>query len=181
MSGILKVGGSELIKDNGGSGSLQWGTGVPTGHVLQVIHDTTRETNTINTTYTNYYEQSIQLKSASSDVIGIFMHGWSISAINEGFGLKVYRNNSATVTDSHTLVYSPTVTDATGPLHGYANSRFKSSASYNFKDTLSGFSAGDTLYYGFFFRQRSTNATVQIPPYDSQNGVFSLTLMEVQK
>ena len=36
MSGILKVGGSELINDNGGSGSLQWGTGVPAGSVLQV-------------------------------------------------------------------------------------------------------------------------------------------------
>jgi len=36
MSGILKVGGSELINDNGGSGSLQWGSGVPAGSVLQV-------------------------------------------------------------------------------------------------------------------------------------------------
>ena len=35
MSGILKVGGSELINDNGGSGSLQWGSGVPDGTVLQ--------------------------------------------------------------------------------------------------------------------------------------------------
>ena len=40
MSGILKVGGSELINDNGGSGALQWGSGVPTGSVLQVITDT---------------------------------------------------------------------------------------------------------------------------------------------
>lgn len=31
MSGILKVGGSELINDNGGSGSLQWGSGCPSG------------------------------------------------------------------------------------------------------------------------------------------------------
>ena len=36
MSGILKVGGSELINDNGGSGNLQWGSGVPAGSVLQV-------------------------------------------------------------------------------------------------------------------------------------------------
>ena len=35
MSGILKVGGSELINDNGGSGSLQWGTGVPAGSIVQ--------------------------------------------------------------------------------------------------------------------------------------------------
>ena len=40
MSGILKVGGSELINDNGGSGSLQWGTGVPAGSILQVVGKT---------------------------------------------------------------------------------------------------------------------------------------------
>ena len=36
MSGILKVGGSELINDNGGSGSLQWGSGVPADTIIQV-------------------------------------------------------------------------------------------------------------------------------------------------
>lgn len=36
MSGILKVGGSELINDNGGSGALQWGSGVPSGSIVQV-------------------------------------------------------------------------------------------------------------------------------------------------
>ena len=36
MSGILKVGGSELINDNGGSGALQWGSGLPSGSIVQV-------------------------------------------------------------------------------------------------------------------------------------------------
>jgi|TARA_R100000482_G_C5108869_1_gene139421 hypothetical protein len=36
MSGILKVGGSELVNDNGGSGALQWGSGVPSGSIVQV-------------------------------------------------------------------------------------------------------------------------------------------------
>ena len=40
MSGILKVGGSELINDNGGSGSLQWGSGVPAGSCLQIQSST---------------------------------------------------------------------------------------------------------------------------------------------
>ena len=35
MSGILKVGGSELINDNGGSGALQWGSSVPKGSVIE--------------------------------------------------------------------------------------------------------------------------------------------------
>ena len=46
MSGILKVGGSELINDNGGSGALQWGSGVPTGTVLQVVQSGKSNTST---------------------------------------------------------------------------------------------------------------------------------------
>ena len=38
MSGSLKVGGSELINDSGGSGALNWGTGVPSGSIVQVQH-----------------------------------------------------------------------------------------------------------------------------------------------
>ena len=36
MSGILKVGGSELVNDNGGSGALQWGSGVPANTIIRV-------------------------------------------------------------------------------------------------------------------------------------------------
>ena len=36
MSGLLKVGGSELINDNGGSGALQWGSGVPANTIIRV-------------------------------------------------------------------------------------------------------------------------------------------------
>lgn len=41
MSGILKVGGSELINDNGGSGSLQWGSSCPAGTVIQTVANET--------------------------------------------------------------------------------------------------------------------------------------------
>ena len=61
MSGILKVGGSELINDNSGSGSLQWASGVPTGTILNVhqsvnqdaYNQTTNDFDfiTINTTF----------------------------------------------------------------------------------------------------------------------------------
>ena len=36
MSGSLKVGGSELINDSGGSGALQWGSGVPQHTIIQI-------------------------------------------------------------------------------------------------------------------------------------------------
>jgi len=54
MSGILKVGGSELINDNGGSGDLQWGTGVPSGTIVQ-------------TQFTQVTTKSTQTYSADTD------------------------------------------------------------------------------------------------------------------
>jgi len=68
MSGILKVGGSELINDNGGSGSLQWGSGVPSGSIVQVQHtqfDTGAEHSTMSTN-TNYVLQNNTSVSSAS-------------------------------------------------------------------------------------------------------------------
>ena len=53
MSGILKVGGSELINDNGGSGSLQWGVNVPTGTTLQTIGIMSPDVDTTTSTIPN--------------------------------------------------------------------------------------------------------------------------------
>ncbi len=36
MSGELKVGGSSLISDSGGSGALTWESGVPAGSIVQI-------------------------------------------------------------------------------------------------------------------------------------------------
>ena len=54
MSGILKVGGSELVNDSGGSGSLQWGSGVPSGTIVQ-------------TQFTQVTTKSTQSYSADTD------------------------------------------------------------------------------------------------------------------
>lgn len=182
MSGILKVGGSELINDNGGSGALQWGSGVPAGSVIQVATDVVTETNSITTSYVNYYEVSITLKSSSSDIIFIFSYDYHTTADNEGHGLKVYRGNSATVSTSDSLIYDKSVSDTSGPLIGYGplgNHYLRQN--FNFKDSLSGFSVGNILYYGFFFRKRVSNATVEIPTNQGQDGSFHTVLMEVQK
>ena len=146
--------------------------------------DTTSESNTLTESFVNIHELSFTLTSSSSDLFFIFTYEAHTNGGSEGHGLKVYRNSSATVTTSHTLVYSPSVTDATGPLTGYAGAgNHFERYSYHFKDILSGFSAGNTLYYGFFFRRRDTNATVVIPSGDNngQHGVFDTTIMEVQK
>ena len=65
MSGILKVGGSELINDNGGSGSLQWGTGVPAGTVIQTVIDSDATTYA-NTSFTSGPTNEIALSKAYS-------------------------------------------------------------------------------------------------------------------
>lgn len=54
MSGSLKVGGSELINDSDGSGSLNWGTGVPDGTIVQ-------------TQFTQVTTKSTQTYSADTD------------------------------------------------------------------------------------------------------------------
>ena len=123
--------------------------------------------------------------SSSSDLYFIFTYEAHTGGSNEGHGLKVYRNNSATVTTSHTLVHNvnPTNSSGTLPMTGYhlSGSAHYSSYTHNFKDSLSGFSAGDTLYYGFFFRRRSNNNVVKIPPDEDQDGAFLTTITEVQK
>ena len=186
-SGSLKIqdqAGTDFIT-TGTSSGLTIGSGVtfPAGHVLKVTHDTTSETNTLTESFVNYHELSFTLTSSSSDLFFIFTYEAHTNGGSEGHGLKVYRNSSATVTTSHTLVHNVNATNSSGtlPMTGYDDGSHYSFYTHNFKDSLSGVSAGDTLYYGFFFRRRSTNATVKIPPNEDQDGAFLTTITEVQK
>jgi len=76
MSGILKVGGSELINDNGGSGSLQWGSGLPSGSIVQVQHtqfDTGAEHSSMsqNTDYVLQNSTSITTGGGVSGILDV--------------------------------------------------------------------------------------------------------------
>ena len=76
MSGILKVGGSELINDNGGSGALQWGSGVPSGSIVQVQYtqfDTGAEHSTMstNTDYVLQNSTSITSGGGASGILDV--------------------------------------------------------------------------------------------------------------
>ena len=77
----------------------------PAGHVLQVVQNENTETNSLTTSYVNLYEVSITLKSASSDVYGFFYFQYRMIK-SAGFGIEIYRNNSAPVTTSHTEVWA---------------------------------------------------------------------------
>ncbi len=154
-----------------------FGPSASAGAVLQVVQNESSETNNLSTTYTNLYEVSITLKSASSDVYGFFYFQYFIDN-NAGFGVKIYRNNSATVTTSHTAVWTKNQANATGPYSWYGT-RY-GNGSINPKDSLSGFSVGDTLYYGLFAREYDSD-NVQLAGDSTEDGFISSTLMEVQK
>ena len=180
------------FKINGKNFATQDGTGAatvhsdvvfPAGHILQVVQNESTETNSLTTSYVNLYEVSITLKSTSSDVYGFFYFQYKNST-TAGFGVKVYRNNSATVTTSHTAVWTKNIVDSFGPFTWYNGDSSVSNwdvGTINPKDSLSGFSIGDTLYYGLFARKYDSNVVNLPSDGTSQDGFISSTLMEVQK
>ena len=176
----FKINGKNFATQDGtGAATIHSDVVFPAGHVLQVVQNEVSETNDLSTSYANLYETSITLKSSSSDVYGFFFFQYYY-AQSGGFGVKVFRNNSATVTTSHTAVWTKNlVSSANNPYTwhagdggGYGN------GSINPKDSLSGFSVGDTLYYGFFARKYDSG-TVHLPENDVEDGFMSCTLLEI--
>ena len=186
MSGTLQLGGTNLAVHSGSGASakitLDSGLVFPAGHVLQVVHTETTETNTLDSTYTNYFEVPLTLKSSSSDVIVTFTFQYLINAVNSGFGVQIYRGDSAAVTTSDTAVWTKNLADATGPYSFYSsNSGIYSVSSITGKDTITGKSAGDIIYYGLFARRYSTGSSIIFPANSTTDGFFSSLIMEVQK
>jgi hypothetical protein len=169
--------------DSTASGTLGDNIIFPAGHVLQVVHTETSETNTLDSTYTNYYEVPLTLKSNSSDVIVTFTFQYNISSNVAGFGVKIYRKNSAGVTTSDTAVWTKNTGNSTGPFTIYYNGITSSYgvSSITGKDTLTGLNAGDTIYYGLFARRYQTDDNIIFPTSSTEDGFFSSLIMEVQK
>lgn len=152
----------------------------PAGHVLQVLHYEVTETNSITETYTNYWENALTLKSASSDVFIVCMFNCSINS-SAGFGTKIYRNDSATVTTSHTAVWTKNTINSGSPLTDYNDTIWNMRiSSVLAQDVITGQSAGDTLYYGLFFEKYNANNVVIGSNYTT-DGWMSIQLTEVQK
>ena len=178
----IKDGSSTKTLAEYSSSAWSWGAGTPIGTVLQFLHFENTETNGLDDSYTNLYENSITLKSASSDVFVMIQANYILPA-NQGFGCKIYRNNSATVTTSHTAVWTKNAVGSNpATIYNGTNSQRNDVLNLSGKDSLSGFSIGNTLYYGLFFRlTASGGSAVQVPINDSEDGFFSMQLMEVQK
>ena len=185
---ILKVGGTQIASSSGSdvtADNVTLGSSVvfPAGHVLQVQQFEVTETNGLTTTYTNLWENSITLKSASSDVYGSISFQ-AYTASSGGLGVQMYRHSSATVTASHTAVWTKNLTDSGAPYSVYyvgGSGYTMSISNIPFKDSLSGFSVGQTLYYGMLARKYdSDNASIG-GDGTGEDGFMSLILMEVQK
>jgi len=156
---------------------------LPAGSVLQVQQFEVSENNVLTTTYVNYWENSITLKSASSDVFGWISFQAHCNS-GSGAGIQMYRNNAATVTASHTAVWTKNQTDSGAPYSIYyvgGSGYVQSISNIPFKDSLSGFAVNDVLYYGFLARKYDTDAASIGGDGATEEGFMSLILMEVQK
>ncbi|SVC50588.1 uncharacterized protein METZ01_LOCUS303442 [marine metagenome] len=152
----------------------------PAGHVLQVQHYEVTDTNSLSTSWNNYWENSITLKSASSDMfVTCAFNAWVYSGA--GMGMKIYRDDSASVDVYDTGVWLKNATDGTGSLTIYAGTNENSKViTFIGKDTITGQSAGDTLYYALIFRKYDSD-NVKVGADYSEDGWMSMQLTEVQK
>ncbi len=160
----------------------------PSGCVLQdKTFRSGAETNTLNNTYTNYYEVSLTLKSASSHVNAIVSTTVYSSDDDCGMGIKIFRHTSSTVTSSHTEISALGSRDTKPHDINYyygteANFAMWGRVVVMGVDTTGG-SAGATIYYAVLARQYdSAYGVTQIPAAGSgSNSEFILRLTEVQQ
>ena len=174
--GILKLNNQEIFTET--AGVVSAGSNFPAGHVIQMIStDPSIETNTLTTSYVNLYEVGITLKGGNSKVLIIFSYNYYVGS-ESGLGFELRKKTSSGVGTSDTAVFTHGTGDGTGPLHVY----FNATTTYNQHtihavDDATGHNAGNTIYYGFFFKIRSNNGAV--PPDNAPDGYFKCTLLEV--
>lgn len=179
MPGVLKLEGTNIATGDGnGAVTLSSGVNFPAGHCIQMVPPSVvEETNTLTTTYTNLHEVSITLKGGNSKILILHEFNWFTNS-GVGIGQKVFKKTSSGVTTSDTLVFDKQTGDGTGPLLYYGGStNLYFTAHHHFVDDASSHNAGDTIYYGFFYRVRSGSAA--IPPNNTPDGYFKTTLLEI--
>ena len=169
----------------------------PDGHVLQKIHVSSIETNSLGySSWTNIYETSLVLKSSSSKMTVEFDVSCYLDNATAGGGVRIYRNTSATITSSHTLVTPvgpyPAGTGGNNPEPGADQFLFMQNASGALRvpvsasgeDSLSGLTKGSTIYYAMLAKKTDSNGTFEAPvwgnPAGSKAGSLNIILTEVQ-
>ena len=158
MSGILKVGGSELINDNGGSGSLQWGSGVPAGSVIQVVPFTSSSSTNVTGTATTGVlasKKAITLKTDNPLILYNTILGYESDTSgvrNFFFELRYsFDNSTYTETDSTTRINGTHVDNSLG-------TGSVTIVSHHDTSSLTGFDTGSTIYYQVYFEKNDLNS-----------------------
>ena len=183
MSGILKVGGSELINDNGGSGALQWGTGVPEHTIIQVVNKNFTDSYShsgINETWVavSGFTQTFKPTRSSSKVLVMLSTTISNSNVSEHTAVRVTRDGNSLSSQvgsrlaglgGHLTAYSNTTNstrNATGWYYDSPNTT--SQVTY----AVWGYSGTAT------FRMNAPHTNTDNAHYVM--GISNLTLMEIQ-
>ena len=158
------------------------------GRVIQVKSLQSKETNSLDNSWTVRWNYSLTLKSGSSRIMVIHTENSYVEQ-GGGYGVKVYRNNS---------VYNDSVTSITGsavynyiPFNAQGKSHMVYTASgsfyvvspVQFVDDVSSFNAGDTVYYGHYYQRYTTDLTVEVPAAGNgtDHGSFNTIIMELEK
>lgn len=174
----------------GSSVALPFDGTTDAGRIIQIKETTSQETNTINQTWTVRWNFSITLKSSTSKILVHHTEN-SYTSNNNGYGVKIYRNDSV-LNDSITtfpsgsnsaLVFDTKVQDGSSNPHAIygADAIYVISPLFFLDDVSSNFNAGDTVYYGNFYKKYASGGAVQIPPDTTSDGVLRTIIMEVQK
>ena len=176
------------ITISGDTATLGSGVTFPAGHVLQdKTFKSGGEANTLSNTYTNYYEVSLTLKSATSHVNAMLNSTVWTGDDDCGCAVKIFRHTSATVTSSHTeisglICSDPNPHDISYYYGSEANFGMYARFVVMGVDTTGG-SAGATIYYAVLARQYGTTyGAARVPGGGSTTpGEFVMRLTEVQQ
>ena len=183
---VLASDGSATINQISSSSAFPYDGTTDAGRVIQVKHLTSRESNSIDGTWTIRWNYSLALKSGNSRIMVLHTEN-TYCGNNSGYGVKVYRNNSA-YSDASTTITGTAVYDDI-PLNVSSNSHMVyiyDSELYtinpiNFVDDVSSFNAGDTVYYGHYYQEYSGSAQVPAGGHGSNHGAFITIIMELEK
>ena len=160
----------------------------PAGYVHQdKIYRSGRETNSVTTTHVNYYEVSINLKSATSHIHAVVESTWAAGGNDDGGGVEIRRKTSAGVANSDAEISAYHAYDGAGPhdiLYTVGAGASWTRFTVHGADTFSGVtrSVGDTMYYGVFARKYNSSSSCSVPGAGSGgNSEFIMRLTEVQQ
>ena len=189
MSGSLKVGGSELINDSGGSGSLNWGSGVPAGTITRILQSSKRDTDTVsNTTIPGDKIAGTDQDGSGSD--------WGVTVANAKSGYKYYIIVNVNITPNSTMTLRPytdiggtishnwAIASGSGSYNGFVGSYFNAETHHSTQMVhyLYTSATNGTIFFGMYACPDSSGGTNYInrhPANENYNGVCNYIVMEV--